>query len=70
MNKTWLKATLAVEMLTPTGEPLKQNFTGIVKDANDEQLLAFAKVLETVTGNDFFSAKINDSFEYTAVTTA
>ncbi|WP_318766676.1 DUF1659 domain-containing protein [Lactiplantibacillus carotarum] len=65
MQKTWLKATLAVQMTTDTDVKRKQSFNGIVQGATDEQLNAFGKVLETLTGNDFDFANITNAYHYT-----
>ncbi|RRK09482.1 hypothetical protein D1831_12460 [Lactiplantibacillus garii] len=65
MNKTWLKATLAVQMTTDADENRKQTFNGIVKDVTDEQLSAFGKVLETLTGDDLVSANVTNAYKYT-----
>ena len=70
MNKTWLKATLAVQMTTATDEQRKQSFNAIVQDATDEQLSAFGKVLETLTGDDFVAANVTNAFKYTVAPTA
>lgn len=70
MTKTWLKATLAVQMTTDTDEKRKQSFNAIVEGATDEQLSAFGKVLETLTGNDFVAANVTNNYQYTVAPTA
>ncbi|WP_338231003.1 hypothetical protein [Lactiplantibacillus paraxiangfangensis] len=70
MKKTWLKATLAVLMTTDTDVKRKQSFNAIAQDATDEQLAAFGKVLETLTGNDFVSANITNAYQYTSTPAA
>ncbi|CAJ1227064.1 hypothetical protein [Lactiplantibacillus xiangfangensis] len=70
MKKTWLKATLAVLMTTDTDVKRKQSFNAITQDATDEQLAAFGKVLEALTGNDFVSANITNAYQYTSTPAA
>lgn len=67
MTKTWLKATLAVQMESDTEEKRKQSFTAIVQDASEQQLTAFSKVLETLTGDSFVAANITNAFRYNTV---
>ncbi|WP_047999291.1 hypothetical protein [Lactiplantibacillus herbarum] len=64
MKKTWLKATLTVQMETDTDEQRKQTFTAIAQDATDEQLAVFGKVLETLTGDHFKTANITNAYRY------
>lgn len=64
MTKTWLKATLAVQMESDTEEKRKQSFNAIVQDASEQQLTAFSKVLETLTGDSFVAANITNAFRY------
>lgn len=70
MKKTWLKANLAVQLVTDADEPRKQSFNGLIQDATDEQLTAFSHVLETLTGNSFVSANITNAYRYNTVPTA
>ncbi|WP_421429944.1 hypothetical protein [Lactiplantibacillus plantarum] len=50
MTKTWLKATLTVQTTTELDEQRKQTFNAIAQDATDEQLAAFGKIVEVLTG--------------------
>nr|WP_262339901.1 hypothetical protein [Lactiplantibacillus plantarum] len=51
MTKTWLKATLTVQTTTELDEQRKQTFNAIAQDATDEQLAAFGKIVEVLTGD-------------------
>lgn len=67
MNKTWLKSTLAVEMVDADNVVRKQAFTAVAQTATDEQLATFGKTLETLTGQTFQVGKITSFYQYDAV---
>ncbi|MFC6201205.1 hypothetical protein ACFP1L_04730 [Lactiplantibacillus nangangensis] len=66
MNKTWMKSTLAVEMLDGENVVRKQAFNAIAPEATNEQLTSFGKTLETLTGQSFRNAKIANFYQYVA----
>lgn len=66
MNKTWLKSTLAVEMVDAENVVRKQAFTAIAPAVTNEQLTAFGKTLETLTGQTFQVGKITSFYQYDA----
>lgn len=66
MNKTWLKSTLAVEMVDAGNVVRKQAFTDIAQAATNEQLTTFGKTLEALTGQTFQVAKITSFYQYDA----
>ncbi|ASG78821.1 MULTISPECIES: hypothetical protein [Lactiplantibacillus] len=64
MTKTWLKATLTVLTTTDLDEQRKHTFNGIAQDATDEQLAAFGKVIEVLTGDQFTTANLANAYRY------
>ncbi|MCG0677829.1 hypothetical protein [Lactiplantibacillus plantarum] len=64
MTKTWLKATLTVQTTTELVEQRKQTFNGIAQDATDEQLAAFGKIVEVLTGDQFMAANLVNAYRY------
>ncbi|MEN8553333.1 hypothetical protein [Lactiplantibacillus plantarum] len=59
MTKTWLKATLTVQTTTELDEQRKQTFNAI-----DEQLAAFGKIVEVLTGDQFTAANLANAYRY------
>ncbi|MDN7034693.1 hypothetical protein [Lactiplantibacillus plantarum] len=64
MTKTWLKETLTVQTTTELDEQRKQTFNAIAQDATDEQLAAFGKIVEVLTGDQFTAANLANAYRY------
>ncbi|KEZ14601.1 hypothetical protein Lp90_1100 [Lactiplantibacillus plantarum] len=64
MTKTWLKATLTVQTTMELDEQRKQTFNAIAQDATDEQLAAFGKIVEVLTGDQFTAANLANAYRY------
>ncbi|OAZ75662.1 hypothetical protein [Lactiplantibacillus plantarum] len=64
MTKTLLKATLTVQTTTELDEQRKQTFNAIAQDATDEQLAAFGKIVEVLTGDQFTAANLANAYRY------
>ncbi|AUH36669.1 hypothetical protein CXZ13_04870 [Lactiplantibacillus plantarum] len=64
MTKIWLKATLTVQTTTELDEQRKQTFNAIAQDATDEQLAAFGKIVEVLTGDQFTAANLANAYRY------
>lgn len=64
MTKTRLKATLTVQTTTELDEQRKQTFNAIAQDATDEQLAAFGKIVEVLTGDQFTAANLANAYRY------
>ena len=64
MTKTWIKATLTVQTTTELVEQRKQTFNAIAQDATDEQLAAFGKIVEVLTGDQFTAANLANAYRY------
>ncbi|WP_122551473.1 DUF1659 domain-containing protein [Lactiplantibacillus plantarum] len=62
MTKTWLKETLTVQTTTELDEQRKQTFNAIAQDATDEQLAAFGKIVEVLTGDQFTAANLANAY--------
>ncbi|VDG17543.1 hypothetical protein [Lactiplantibacillus mudanjiangensis] len=66
MNKTWMKSTLVMELLSEDGEKHKQAFNALTQDPTDAQLATFNTALETLTGDQVKTANVVSYHQYHA----
>ncbi|MFC6179807.1 DUF1659 domain-containing protein [Lactiplantibacillus daowaiensis] len=69
MNKTWMKATLVVDLLSEDGQKHKQAFNALTQDITDAQLTTFNTALETLTGDKVKTANVVSYYQYHTVPT-